>query len=71
MRRPITAVSVIALAIVAACGHPSAALPDLVVPVDAVVDGVTIDAAIEVPGEDLDRSPGGAMVLPALLVPSR
>jgi hypothetical protein len=69
MRRRLAAVSIIVLGIVAACGRPTVALPDLVVPADAVIDGVAIDVAIEVPGEDLDRSPGGAMVLPALQVP--
>lgn len=69
MRRRITAV--IALGFVGACGRPTIALPDLVVPEDAVVDGVAIDVAIEVPGEDLDRSPGGVMVLPTLRLPSR
>jgi hypothetical protein len=69
MRRQVAAVFTVVLGIVAACGRPTTALPDLVVPADAVIDGVPIDVAIEVPGEDLDRSPGVSMVLPTLQVP--
>ena len=59
------------IALIGVACDRSVELPTLVVPEDAVVGDARIDVAIEVPIEDVDRQPGGTLVLPALLVDPR